>query len=155
MTRALSFLGTFFISHTIWGQQYVISTIAGGAPPVTPARAAATAIGDPPRVAVDNAGNIYFGSLHSIFKVDRGGTLMRIAGNGRAGNSGDGGPALSAQLTTPMGIAFDSAGNMYVVDRDAAVVRKIATDGTISTVAGAGGQLNRPTGIAVDSTGTL
>jgi hypothetical protein len=50
------------------------------------------AIGDPPRVAVDSAGNAYFGSLHSIFRVDRSGTLTRIAGTGRAGNSGDGGP---------------------------------------------------------------
>ena len=58
------------------GQQYVIFTIAGGAPPVTPAPAAGSSVGDPPRGAVDSAGNLYFGSDHSIFKVDSSGTLF-------------------------------------------------------------------------------
>src|SRR5947209_8377734 len=83
-------------------QQYVISTIAGGAPPHTPAAAANSSLGDPTRLASDAAGNIYFSSLHSVFKVDASGTLTRFAGNGRAGNSGDGGPASSAQLNFPM-----------------------------------------------------
>ena len=68
-----------------------MSTLAGGVPPVTPADPASVSIGDPPRVAVDAAGNTYFGSLHSIFKVDTSGSLVRIAGTGRAGISGDGG----------------------------------------------------------------
>src|SRR5205085_12336621 len=118
-----------------FAQQYVISTIAGGAPPSTPLPANRTSIGDPARVAVDAAGNVYFASLHSIFKVDAGGTLTRFAGNGRAGNSGDGGPASAAQLNFPMGMAMDAAGNLFVADRDANVVRRISSAGIISTVA--------------------
>ena len=160
--------GFLLFCGSVWAQQYVISTIAGGAPPATPASAAAASIGDPTRLATDGAGNVYFGSLHSVFKVDAGGTLTRLAGNGRAGNSGDGGPASAAQLSFPMGIAVDAAGNVFVADRDAAVVRKIAANGTISTVAGTGtagfagdgsaaaaAQLNGPFGVAVDAAGNL
>src|SRR5580658_7933670 len=89
-------------------QQYVISTIAGGAPLPTPVSAVNASIGDPPRVAVDAAGNFYFGSMHSVFKVDVNGNATRIAGNGRSGYSGDGGAATAAQLEYPHGIAVDS-----------------------------------------------
>ena len=101
-------LGFLLFGGSAWAQQYVISTIAGGAPPATPALASAASVGDPTRLATDAAGNVYFGSLHSVFKVDAGGTLTRVAGNGRAGNSGDGGPAAAAQLNFPMGIAIDA-----------------------------------------------
>jgi uncharacterized protein (TIGR03437 family) len=138
-----------------WSQSYVISTVAGSGAPVTPVNAVRASIGDPGRLATDAAGNVYFGSLHSIFKIDLSGTLIRVAGNGRSGNSGDGGPAINAQLTNPLGIAFDAAGNMYVADRDANVVRKIATDGTISTVAGTSGELNGPFAVAVDAAGNI
>jgi uncharacterized protein (TIGR03437 family) len=118
-------------------------------------------------VAVDAAGNVYFGSLHSVFKVDRLGALTRIAGTGRAGYTGDGGPALAAQLNFPDGIAVDSAGNIYVADRGAHVIRKIA-GGNIVTAAGNGtpgysgdggpaaaAQLNGPTGLTTDPAGNL
>jgi uncharacterized protein (TIGR03437 family) len=130
--------------------------------------AARASVGDPTRVAADAAGNIYFSSLHSIFRVDSSGTLTRFAGNGRAGYLGDGGPAAAAQLLFPMGIAVDGAGNVYVADRDASVVRRIATTGIIQTVAGTGtpgnsgdggqataAQLNGPLGVAVDPSGNL
>ena len=166
--RAHRVLGFLLFGGSVWAQQYVISTIAGGAPPVTPGKALAASIGDPTRLAADAGGNVYFGSLHSVFKVDAAGTLTRFAGNGRAGNSGDGGPALGAQFSFPMGIAIDAAGNVFVADRDASVVRKIAANGTITTVAGSGtagytgdggaatgAQINGPFGIAVDSGGSL
>src|SRR5581483_8134403 len=51
-------------------QQYSITTVAGGVPPVTPQPALEASIGDPARVATDSAGNVYFASLHSVFKVD-------------------------------------------------------------------------------------
>jgi uncharacterized protein (TIGR03437 family) len=138
-----------------WAQSYVISTIAGSGAPVTPVAATQASIGDPARVVSDGAGNVYFGGLHSVFKVDASGTLTRVAGNGRAGYTGDGGPATDAQLFNPMGIAFDATGALYVVDHDAAVVRKIAADGTISTVAGSGGQLRNPFGVAIDPAGNI
>jgi uncharacterized protein (TIGR03437 family) len=148
--------------------QTVIDTVAGGTPPITPISAVSASIGDPPRLALDNSGNIYFGGLHSVFKVDAAGTLTRIAGNGRSGFSGDGGPAIAAQLEYPAGIAIDVTGNVYVADRDAAVVRRISSNGTISTFAGTGtagysgdggpaasAQLNGPLGLALDSNGNL
>src|SRR5437870_1752872 len=131
MTRAL----LFFLSAGLAAAQqpYTISTLAGGAPRLTPAAATSSSIGDPPRVAVDSAGNVYFASLYSIFKVDRAGLLTRIAGTGRRGLSGDGGPALNAQLLFPEGIAVDAAGNLYFTERDADVIRKIDPNGAIST----------------------
>ncbi|MBZ5620847.1 MAG: hypothetical protein LAQ69_19280 [Acidobacteriia bacterium] len=168
MIRALFLLGFLCINEVSWGQQYVISTLAGGIPPATPSAAAFASIGDPPRVAVDASGNVYFASIHSVFKVDPAGTLTRIAGTGRYGVSGDGGPALKAQLAFPDGVAVDAAGNVYVTDRAVHVIRRISTGGTISTFAGTGtsgfsgdggpaanAQFNGPTGLAFDSAGNL
>src|SRR5262249_44360951 len=107
MIRVLPLWGWLYVCLPVWGQQYFISTIAGGIPPQTPAAATTVSIGDPPRVAVDSAGNLYFAGQHSVFKVDRAGTLTRIAGNGRSGYSGDGGPALSAMLSYPDGMVVD------------------------------------------------
>jgi uncharacterized protein (TIGR03437 family) len=168
MIRATSvFFVVLCLPQSTWAQ-YVISTVAGGVPPATPLAARSASIGDPPRVAVDSAGNIYFGSIHSIFKVDLSGNLTRVAGTGRYGYSGDGGPATSAQFEFPDGIAVDAAGNIFVADRDADVVRKIASTGTISTFAGTGtigstgdggpaakALFSGPTGLAFDGIGNL
>jgi uncharacterized protein (TIGR03437 family) len=153
--RALLFLGSWLWIPVSVAQPYVISTLAGSGAPPNPVASVKAAIGDPARLAADAAGNVYFGSLHSVFKVDPTGTLTRIAGNGRAGTGGDGGSALAAQFLFPLGITVDAAGNVYIADRDANVVRRIATDGTISTVAGSGGQLNQPFGVAVDGSGNI
>jgi trimeric autotransporter adhesin len=146
--RALCLL---ILSGCAGAQQYVISTIAGGAAPPSPVTATQASIGDPARVICDSAGNVYFTSLHSVFKVDPGGVLTRVAGNGRAGNSGDQGLATSAQLSDPMGMALDGGGNLYVADRDANVVRRIA-GGVITTVAAG---LHRPFDVAIDPRGGI
>src|SRR5580704_4998345 len=114
MIRRLFLLAFLCMNEVSWGQQYVISTMAGGIPPATPSSAASASIGDPPRVTVDGSGNVYFASVHSVFKVDGQGTLTRIAGTGRYGVSGDGGPAINAQLAFPDGVAVDATGNVYV-----------------------------------------
>ena len=139
------------LSFCAGAQQYTISTVAGGVAPPTATPANRASIGDPARVLVDPAGNVYFTSLHSVFRVDSSGTLTRVAGNGRAGNVGDTGPAANAQLTNPMGMAMDGAGNLFVADRDANVVRRIS-NGLISTVATG---LRQPFDVAVDSHGGL
>jgi hypothetical protein len=100
---------------TAFAQQYTISTAAGGAPPATPVSALNTSIGQPRKLAVSGS-NVYFSSGNSVFKIDGSGTLTLIAGNSRAGFSGDGGPAVSAQLNTPQGLALDAAGNLYIAD---------------------------------------
>lgn len=97
------------------------------------------------------------------------GNITTIAGNGTQGFSGDGGPATAAITNFPSGIAIDNTGNIYFSEITNSVVRKIATDGTISTVAGMvgnfgfsgdGGQataaeLDFPQGVAVDANGNL
>lgn len=97
-------------------QQYTISTYAGGAPPPTPVMGTAASIGPPQGVATDSSEIVYFASGHCVFRLDTNGVLTRVAGNCRAGYSGDGGLATSAQLNTPSGVAVDSSGNLYIAD---------------------------------------
>jgi uncharacterized protein (TIGR03437 family) len=153
-----------------FGQQYSITTVAGGAPPPTPVAATSTTIGQPSRVTVDSAGNYYFSSGHSVFRVS-GSTLTVIAGNSRAGFSGDGGPAINAQLNTPAGLAVDKAGNLYIADSINNRVRIVTPDGLINTFAGNGftgnvnavgdggpanqAQLSLPSGVTADSSGNV
>jgi uncharacterized protein (TIGR03437 family) len=95
-------------------------------------------------------------------------TISTVAGDGTAGFSGDGGPATAATFRGPFGVVLDAAGNIYVADFNNERVRKIATDGTISTIAGTGVQgfggdggpavnamLSRPSRISIDSHGNL
>ena len=158
------------LAGTAFAQQYTISTVAGGAPPATPAPALSTSIGQPRKLAVAG-GNIYFSSGNSVFKIDGAGSLSLVAGNSRAGFSGDGGPAVNAQLNAPQGIALDSAGNIYIADSLNNRVRKVDTKGIITTFAGNGqvnppgfwgdtglatdANLHLPTGLAVDSSGKV
>ena len=88
-----------------------------------------------------------------------------MAGNGTAGYSGDNGPATSAELYAPSGVALDSAGNLYIADTYNDRIRKVS-NGVIATVAGGGispaasgpatsAGLHMPAGVAVDSAGDL
>jgi sugar lactone lactonase YvrE len=65
-------------------------------------------------------------------------TISTFAGTGVAGYSGDGGPAVGAQINGPQGLAVDAAGNVFVADNGSARVRRVAPTGTITTVAGTG-----------------
>lgn len=118
------------------GQQYVISTVAGGMPIPTPAPATTTALYDPGSVARDASGNVYFISANAIYRVDQSGTLTRVAGIGRQGYSGDGGPATLAQLNSPTDLVVDSSGDIYIAEINR--VRKVTPGGTITTFAGTG-----------------
>jgi len=92
----------------------------------------------PAGVAVDASGNLYISSGSRVRKVSPGGGISAFAGTATAGFAGDGGPAASAQLTEPHGLAVDSAGNIYIADSGNFRIRKVARDGTITTVAGTG-----------------
>jgi uncharacterized protein (TIGR03437 family) len=92
----------------------------------------------PSGVAVDAKGNLYVSDTARIRKVSVNGTITTLAGNGTLGYSGDGGPASFAALNGPTGLALDSIGDVYVADYFNNRIREILTDGTITTVAGAG-----------------
>ena len=99
----------------------------------------ASASGYPTCVALDSARNAYYCRTtdSSVWEVSSGKPTL-FAGGGAASNGliGDGGPANKAELSSPHGIAFDSAGNMYIADSGNNRIRKVSTDGTISTVGG-------------------
>lgn len=124
----------------------------------------------PMGVAVDAAGNVYISDSanHRIRKVSSSGTITTYAGDGTQAYYGDGGAATSAHLDSPQGIALDAAGNLYIADSSNHCIRKVSTDGVISTVAGNGAagysgdggaaasaSLYRPLGVAVDAQGQI
>jgi sugar lactone lactonase YvrE len=103
--------------------------------------ATSAALSYPYAVAVDALGNLYVADTYNscIRKVDTTGIISTIAGMCQsAGYTGDGGPALAAKLNQPHGVAVDAAGNLFVADTANNRVRRVAVDGTISTVAGNG-----------------
>jgi DNA-binding beta-propeller fold protein YncE len=95
--------------------------------------------------------------------------ITTVAGTGRPGDSGDGGPAVRAELNQPFDVVFDAAGNLYFADTGNHKIRRVdARSGAITTVAGSGtkgfagdggpatqAQLNEPYGLALDSAGNL
>jgi sugar lactone lactonase YvrE len=124
----------------------------------------------PGSVAADIAGNVYVAdSLNNrVRKIDAGGIISTIAGDGTFGGGGDGGPATAASVQTPASVAVDNAGNVYIAETPSHRIRKVGTDGVITTVAGNGIQgfagdaglavlssLNAPSGVAVDASGNL
>lgn len=120
-------------------------------------------------VAVDGSGNVYIAdATNRVRKVTHStGVINTIAGTGTAGYSGDGGAATSAELNTPVRLALDNSGNLYISDYANQRVRKI-TGTTISTFAGNGtagytgngsaataAELDYPMGISFDASGNL
>ncbi len=166
---------TLVMSWPASSQTYTIYTVAGNGVggyngdngPATSAQ-----LYHPVGVAVDSGGNLYIADYNNsrIRKVSNG-VITTVAGNGTLGYSGDNGPAASAQLSSPQGVAVDSAGNLYIADVGNNRIRNVA-NGVITTVAGTGptypgggfsgdggpatsAQLYGPVGVAVDSAGNL
>jgi uncharacterized protein (TIGR03437 family) len=104
--------------------------------------AIAAQLSQPQAVAIDASGNLIIADTQNrrIRRVDASGTITTIAGTGVEGYTGDGGPATSAQLHQAVDLAVDSTGNIYFADSTGQRIRKIWTNGIISTVAGNGVQ---------------
>ena len=126
-------------------------------------------LSNPSSLAMDSAGNLYIADTLNfrVRKLTPGGIVTTVAGNGSSLDSGDGGPAISAGLEGPLGVAVDAAGNIYISEQSS-VVRKVDSTGTITTYAGTGAggfsgdggpatdaQLFSPLGLGVDSVGNL
>ncbi len=103
-------------------------------------QATEASLSGPYDVRVDSKGNVYIADLfnYRIRKVDTNGVISTVAGTGVAGYSGDGGPAVKAQLNMAYGIALDKDDNLLIADSDNHVIRKVGRDGIIHTIAGSG-----------------
>jgi RHS repeat-associated protein len=127
-------------------------------------------ISSPYGLVVDSKGNMYVSSFgtHKIRKIDTNGIITTYAGTGTIGFSGDGGPAALAQFWKPWGLAIDRHDNIYVADSSNHRVRKIDSQGIITTVAGTtswgfsgdgelatNAELRSPTDVAVDRDGNI
>ena len=123
----------------------------------------------PTGIFVDTHGNLYIADQQRIRMVNSVGIITTFAGTGTAGNGGDGGAAISAQLNNPSGISADiSGGNIYIADRDNSKIRMVNSAGIITTFAGTGvagstgdggaatsAQFNGPNGVTVDNNGSV
>ena len=155
-----------------WGlAQYTVETVAGTTHVAAEGIPATSAVLlAPTDVVLDPAGNVYVVEWlgHRVRKILASGVITTLAGTGDWGISGDGGPAVQAQLNHPVAIASDSDGNVYVAERDGHRLRKIDASGVITTVAGTGdwgderdggpasdAALARPLGLASDSEGNV
>ncbi|HSY17616.1 MAG TPA: immunoglobulin domain-containing protein [Candidatus Acidoferrales bacterium] len=112
-----------------------IGAFAGDDGPATSA-----CLNSPNNLAFDAAGNLYIADNFNqrIRKVDTNGIITTVAGNGKVAYSGDGGAATNAGFHYPVCVNFDPAGNMYIADLDNQRIRKMDTNGIITTVAGNG-----------------
>jgi trimeric autotransporter adhesin len=121
-------------------------------------------------IALDSIGNFYIADTinNRIRKVDTNGVISTVAGNGNPGFSGDGGAATNANLKFPFGIAVDAWGSLFIADTYNQRIRKVDTNGIISTAAGMGfashftvpraatnASIGRPFNVAVDAMGNV
>ncbi len=142
-----------------------VSTVAGdGTRGFLDGPAATAQFDSPVGVAVDGQGTVFVADESRIRKITPDGMVSTLAGSGIFGYQE--GPGATAQFASPEGVSVDAGGNVYVADRNNSRIRKIAPDGTVSTLAGSGGygfvdgpgtaaQFASPTGLAVDVGGNV
>ncbi len=179
MNRSLAIVGTVLAAHlaatSLWGNEPQITTVAGTGKPEINTHAGPALevnIGDPFGVEIGPDEALYVTEVrnHRIWRVDRKtGQAEVVVGCGEKGYSGDGGPAREARLNEPYEVRFDADGNMYFVEMQNHLVRRVdARTGVISTVAGTGvagfsgdggparnAQFRDPHSIALDGEGGL
>jgi type IX secretion system substrate protein/NHL repeat-containing protein len=127
-------------------------------------------LNSPFAITFDAFGNLYFSETNNyvVRKINTLGIISTVAGNGTAGYSGDGGPATSAELNYPISVIFDSEGNLYMADVLNHRIRKVNTNGIITTIAGNGtgaysgdggqatnAEIHLPHGLTTDAVGNI
>jgi sugar lactone lactonase YvrE len=137
----------------------VIRTVAGNGDPGSAGiggPASDAQLNRPTGVAVDRADNLYIADSanNRILKVTQVGIIETIAGTGRAGATGDDGPATSATLSVPLAVATDDRGDIFIADSENNRVRRIDGAGTMTSLTTAV-RLNRPFGVAVGKDGQV
>ena len=143
-----------------------VATLAGGSEGFTDGTGAAAAFHTPSAVALDHEGNLFVADTgnHAIRKVSKDGSVTTLAGNGSPGYLD--GVGRAAQFNGPVGVAVDAAGIVYVADTYNDRIRRIARDGTVTTLAGSGAPaffdgpaaqaaFDTPSALAVALDGTL
>jgi uncharacterized protein (TIGR03437 family) len=163
---AISLAASF--TATVGRSQSVVGTLLGAAPDDVPALSAL--LNTPDAVVADNNGNVFVGlkGAHQVVRIDSNKVVWVVAGNGAVGSIGDGGPAKSAEMSVPAGLAVDASGNLYIADSALNRVRVVGSDGVIRNFAGTGqtgstgdggpataATLYNPSAIAFDSSGNL
>lgn len=145
MKRTLS---TMALSIALWltladksamGQIYnsTINTVVGAFPYGNGGPPAQALLTFPAKMAIDSKGAIYIADTYNqMVRKIVGGQISTVAGTGILGFSGDGHAAVGAQFNYPAGVAADATGNVYVYDGANEVIRKIDTNGVITTFAG-------------------
>ena len=147
----------------------IVSRFAGSGTPIwADGTGAGASFNNPVGLAIDSANNIYVADQfnHCIRKITPGAAVSTIAGTGAiGGSSGDGGPATSARLYNPAGVAVDTAGNVYITDQANHRIRKVSNGiittfagsgtGTLANGTGAAASFSSPSGITIDSNGNL
>lgn len=139
-----------------------VSVYAGGKEGFTDGERTQATFNTPSGIAIDKQGNLYVADTgnHAIRKISAQGQVTTLAGNGQAGDRD--GDSTSAQLNAPLAVAVDADGNVYVADTYNDKIRRISSDGKVSTIAGgkrngfmdgaAGDALfDTPSGIALNS----
>src|SRR5690348_5240232 len=125
-------------TSSVFAQHFTAWTYAGAGQPLMPVAGVNASIGSPLALATDSAGNLYFDAGESLVKLSPSGLLTRVLGNGRAGVTEDGVPALAANFSGTAAIATDTAGNIYFANREGNSIRKIDSNGIVNTIAGTG-----------------
>jgi sugar lactone lactonase YvrE len=170
LLRACTLALALLLSATAAAQSYTFTTIVG----LPPQAGSADGVGSnarfnlPYATAVDGFGNVYVADRnnHVIRKINSAGVVSTLAGLASVTGNADG-TGSAARFNLPSGVAVDGTGNLYVADNTNHAIRKITSDGVVTTFAGLAGttgsadgtgstaRFNFPVGVAIDTDGGL